>query len=277
MEGAPKIIDPKIAGACEGHLQPGGQMVRVYRAKDNLGYAGGINVSIRQLEAAAPWSALWILNPDTEPDPQALAALVRRAREGRYGLVSSRLVFKATGRVQSYGGRWRPLIARGFNIGMNAPRDAIPDFDAIERRMDYVSGASLFATREYVESVGPMDERYFLYCEEVDWCFRRGHRRLGYAHEALVYHSHGTTIGSSAGRGERSRISVYLDERNKLLFTRRFYPALYPLVLLTTLVLTLQYLMAGAIDNFFVALSGWFAGVRGEEGRPDLFAGRGDQ
>lgn len=65
------------------------------------------------------------------------------------------------GRVQSCGGRWRPPIARGLNIGLNASRNAVPDFDAIGRSMNHIVGASLFAAREYVESVGLMDERYF--------------------------------------------------------------------------------------------------------------------
>jgi len=46
------------------------------------------------------------------------------------------------------------------------------------------------------------------------------------------------------------------DERNKLLFTRRFYPAHYPLVIVTILLLTLQYLESGAVENFFVYLAG---------------------
>ena len=137
--------------------------------------------------------------------------------------------------------------------------------------MNYVSGASLFATRDYVEAVGLLDERYFLYCEEVDWCFRRGARRLGYAHEALVYHAHGTTIGSSSDRRKRSPLSVYLDERNRHLLTRRFFPKRYPLVAIATLLFTAQYLRARAGANFIVALSGWYAGLRGEEGLPERF------
>lgn len=264
----PTRIDERVAEACSGSLRPGGQSVRIYDAMANLGYAGGVNLCIRQIGPSEKWSAIWILNPDTEPEPGALAALIARVQEGSYGIVSSRLAFKSTQRIQSYGGRWRPLLGRGHNIGMNAPLNAMPDVQAIEREMTYVSGASLFASRDYVESVGLMDESYFLYCEEVDWCFRRGERRLGYAHEAIVYHAHGTTIGSNADRKARSGLSVYLDERNKLLLTRRCYPALYPLVLLTTLLLTLQYLWAGAVNNFFVALFGWFAGLRGEKGVP---------
>jgi N-acetylglucosaminyl-diphospho-decaprenol L-rhamnosyltransferase len=267
-EADPQILDLRVVEASVGRLRPGGQSVRIYRAEHNLGYAGGINVSIQQASIVEAWSALWILNPDTEADPNALTALIARAREGDYGIVSSRLVSKSTQRIQAYGSRWRPLIGRGFNIGKNAQRDAVPDIDLTEREMNYVSGASLFATRDYVESVGLIDERYFLYCEEVDWCFRGGSHRFGYAHGALVYHSHGTTIGSSWNWKERSSLSVYLGERNKLLLTRRFYPTLYPLVVVAALLMILQYLGRGAVKNFFVALSGWSAGLRGEEGPP---------
>lgn len=269
----PPLLEKRIAQACAGRLTPGGQPVHIYGATGNLGYAGGVNVSLAQLGPAGRWSALWILNPDTEPHPDALTALIARAREG-YGMVGSRLVLKETQRVQCYGGYWRPTMASARNIGMNAPRDARPDIAALERRMDYVNGASLFATRACVDATGLLEERYFLYCEEIDWVFRRGAHRLGYAHDSLVYHAHGATIGSNRNRRARSPLSVYLDERNRHLFTRRFYPARYPLVFLTTLLFTLQYVRAGAFRNFGVALEGWFAGVRGEEGLPKRFAER---
>lgn len=265
-----ETIDERISLTRRGRLRPHGQPVLVYCAKSNLGYAGGINVSIRQLALSGEWSALWLLNPDTEPQPQALSALIKRADEG-YDIVGSRLVNRATQRVQSYGGQWRWIIANGRSIGMNAAQDDIPDIHKLECQMDYASGASLFASRNYVETVGLMDERYFLYCEEVDWCFRRESLRLGYAHNALVYHSQGTTIGSSTDRKKRSNLSVYLDERNRHLFTRRFFPKLYPLIVLTTLIFTAQYLRKRAGANFLVALSGWFAGLRGEEGLPRRF------
>lgn len=253
-----------------GRLRPYGQPVRIYCAKSNLGYAGGVNVSIRQFVLTREWSALWILNPDTEPQPQSLSALIQRAEEG-YDIVASRLVNKITQRVQSYGGQWRWVIASGRSIGMNASKDAIPDVHKLESQMNYASGASLFASRNYVETVGLMDERYFLYCEEVDWCFRGKSLRLGYAHNALVYHSHGTTIGSNTDRKKRSDLSVYLDERNRHLFTRRFFRKRYPLIIFTTLIFTAQYLRKRAAANFLVALSGWFAGLRGEEGLPLRF------
>jgi len=178
---------------------------------------------------------------------------------------------KESRRIQLYGGRWRRWLGRGFNIGLGEAADAMPDVAAIERDLDYVAGASMYAPRAYVEGVGAFDERYFLYYEETDWCFRRGDWRLGYAHESVVIHAHGSTIGSSVSRATRSALSVYLDERNKLLFTRRFDGAILPVVALFTLALTAQYVRAGAWKNFRIALAGWWAGLRGEAGFPKRF------
>ena len=264
----PEILDSRVAEAWAGSLCPGGQRVFAYRAKANLGFAGGVNVSIKQSGVPQDWSAIWLLNPDTQPAPGALKALVDRAIQGGYAVVGSRVISKSTQRVQLYGGRWRPLIARGFNIGLNAMQDAAVDATVVERSMTYVSGASLYATRNFVETVGVMREDYFLYAEDVDWCLRRGGHRLGYAHGSVIYHKHGATIGSSPRRKNRSKLSVYLDERNKLLLTRRFHPNRFPLVTFFTLLLLGQYIIEGAPRNFLTALSGWFAGVRGETGAP---------
>jgi N-acetylglucosaminyl-diphospho-decaprenol L-rhamnosyltransferase len=266
-----EIYDERITDVWVGHLLPCNQRVCIFGVRKNLGFAGGVNVCIRQLRATQ-WSAIWLLNPDTEPHTDALLALIKRAKEGPYSIVGSRIILKSTQRIQTCGGHWRPLMARGLSIGFNNPKDLASNSDEIELAMSYVPGASFFAAREFVESVGLMDERYFLYCEDVDWSFRRGNRRLGYAHESVVYHSHGTTIGSSGNRKMRSVFSVYLDERNRLLLTRRYYQYLYPLVVCTTLILTAQYLMAGSFKNFLVALKGWLAGLRGEEGMPKKFS-----
>ncbi|MDR3515068.1 MAG: glycosyltransferase [Azospirillaceae bacterium] len=275
--------DDRIVEAWRGQLAPisaapdqrAGQNVLVLRARGNLGYAGGVNACIGEIRADPDWTAIWVLNPDTEPHPDALQALVDHAASDRYGIVGSRLVFKGTDRVQLYGGRWRKFIARGFNIGLNASAADAADVAKIERTMTYVNGASMYVTRSFITSVGTMDERYFLYCEEVDWCFRRGDFRLGYAHGSLIHHAHGSVIGSNANRRLRSSLSVYLDERNKLLFTRRFFPRRYPLVVLVTLLLTVQYLKAGAFANFGVALAGWLAAIRNEEGLPERFRRQG--
>lgn len=237
----------------------------LHLAPDNLGYAGGVNFCLARLSR---WDAIWILNPDTQADPDSLRALVDHRASGDYGVVGSRLVNPTTNQVQLYGGRWRRWMARGLNIGLGADPAIMPDVAQVEREMDYVNGASMLVSRPFIETVGLMKEDYFLYCEEIDWCLARGRYRLGYAHASLVHHAHGSTIGSSKNRRMRSRLSVYLDERNKLLLTRRRFALIYPFVLITTLLLTTQYLRYGAVRNFGYALAGWWAGLRGETGKP---------
>ena len=250
----------------------GGIPVHAYRASGNLGYAGGVNAVLDCIAPDAAWDSIWILNPDTQPMPDALEALRRRAAEGGYGVVGSRMILTRSNTIQMYAGRWRRTMARGYNIGLGAAADALPNVSKIEAVMDYVCGASMYVTRDFITKVGQMDERYFLYAEEVDWCFRRGAFKLGYAHDSVVHHAHGATIGSSHDRRSRSSLSVYLDERSKILFTQRFFPKLYPLVIVSTFLLAAQYLKAGAFKNYGVALAGWWAGLRGEHGFPQAFA-----
>ena len=267
-EAVPPSQDTIVDTIWRGRL-PGGQVVEALRATGNLGFAGGVNATIARLVTFEAWSALWVLNTDTEPEPQALAALVTKAAsDPSYGIVGSRLVLFGTGKIQAYGGRWRKYTARGFNIGLHRPANAPVDVLAVEREMDYVLGASMFVTRDYIVEVGIMREKYFLYVEEIDWCLRRGRFRLGLASDSIVHHHHGGTMGSSMSRRNRSQLSVYLEERNRHLVSRDFHPLLYPLISLTTLVLTAQYIRARAPRNFGTALAGWWAGLRGTSGKP---------
>jgi GT2 family glycosyltransferase len=267
----PAAVSRRVTARHRTALVAGNRRIVLHRAEGNLGYAGAINVCLAAIAEGGAYDFVWILNPDTVPEPEALSALAEHQQAGGYGIVGSRLVLLGQERIQLYGARWRPWIARGFNIGLGAPANAAPDVAAIEAAMDYVAGAAMFVPRAFVEQVGGFDERYFLYYEETDWCFRRGDFRLGYAHGSVVHHAHGSTIGSSVVKKHRSALSVYLDERNKLLFTRRFRRWHYPIAMITTLLLLGQYLKAGAYRNFMIALAGWFAGICGETGVPARF------
>lgn len=276
----PQSVPERHVGTMLGtrciRLADGGTKVYLHQATGNLGYAGAINAVLKFLAPDPDWDAIWILNPDTEPAADALMALKRRAAEDHYGVVGSRIVLYENNLIQMYGGRWRRWRARGLNIGFLQPADAQPDVARIEAEMEYVCGASMYVVRPFIEAVGPMEEGYFLYGEEVDWCFRRGDFKLGYAHDSVVRHFHGATIGSSYNRRTRASFSVFLDERSKMLFTRRFYPRIFPLVAINTLALTGLYLKAGAFKNFGVAIAGWFSGLRGETGLPQRFKPRSE-
>ena len=244
----------------------GGQPVRLIQAPGNGGYASGINIAMAQVRDADAW---WILNPDTEPSPDALAALVQRYLQG-YDAVGGPIHFPS-GEIQSFGGYWSSWRAKAIALGYGAAKDTRPDAAFIERTQNYLSGASMFVGRTFLAVTGPMAERYFLYCEEIDWFLRAGRRglRLGFAPEAVVIHHQGTTTGYDRSLRSRSGRSVYLDERNKMLVTWAFFPARLPVAAPMALArLAGRYGRQAAFVQIAAGVAGWFMGLCGSSGIP---------
>jgi GT2 family glycosyltransferase len=220
----------------------------------NLGYAGGNNVALRWLMESQDWDYAWILNPDAAVDPAAMSALVRRAQaDPAIGLVGSRLLsYESPETVQCRaGGKYMRAAGRCRVNGFGLPAAQPDDRDSVERAIDYVSGASLFVSKDFLHQTGPMEESYFLYYEEVDWAFRRGPFKLAYAPDALVYHKHGASIGSSYDKKKISPVALYWSYRNRFVFTRKFVPWALPMV----------FASAG-LDMTRMALSGHFMQAR---------------
>jgi N-acetylglucosaminyl-diphospho-decaprenol L-rhamnosyltransferase len=175
-----------------------GWPVRVLDPGKNLGYAGGVNAGIR----AASEEDLLILNPDVVVEPGSIEVLERTARERpRAGILAPRLL-NPDGSLQLSARRfytWRTLLLRraplfGLDRKSRDVREHLMlDWDHAETRpVDWVLGAALYARREAVRDVGLMDERYFLYFEDVDWCqrmWRHGYEVV-YCADATMRHEH---------------------------------------------------------------------------------------
>lgn len=250
----------------------GGQRVRANLAPANLGYAGGVNHCITQSPDADAW---WVLNPDTDPAPEALAAKVARLGHGDRDAVGC-ILHLPNGVVQSYGGRWRAWMARGTSIGFGRDPTAAVDASRIEGEQNYLNGAAMLVSRRFVEVAGLMREDYFLYCEEVEWCLRAGALglKLGFAEKAKVLHYQGTSTGNPPDIRQRGRVPVFLNERNKILLTRDRTPGLLPIVALTALgVIVMRFGRRGAWRQLGYALDGWRAGMAGERGVPGWLEG----
>jgi N-acetylglucosaminyl-diphospho-decaprenol L-rhamnosyltransferase len=231
---------PTIASSSVRFLfGPDRRYINLLKAKENLGYSGGVNACIAA--AGSDWDFIWVLNPDTFPEPDALAALVQRQTQGAYGIVGSKIVFVSNGRVQLWGGlKWWPLIGRHRSIGFNQASDTVPDVQFVEANLDVISGASMLVSKDYINRIGVMDEDFFVYYEDTEWSLRRGDFLLGYANNSVVHHLAGATSGSAGPRQKRSRFSLYLTERNRILLARKRYPLLWPVFAIIGLLNTLE-------------------------------------
>lgn len=251
---------------------PGGQLVSIVEAPGNVGYAGGVNLAMARAPDAGAW---WVINPDTQPAPGALAACLARLDRGDCDAVGATICHH-NGVVQAYGGQWQALLGRAVVLGSGVPVDAPVDAVDIERRQSFLSGACMLISRQFLAAVGPMREDYFLYCEEVEW-FLRARRlgmRLGFAPDARIYHEAGTTTGSGKPLNRMPKTPVYLNERNRILVTRDFSPILLPIVAPGALVfIALRFGLRGAWRQLGFALQGWMAGLLNQRGAPHWIPG----
>lgn len=166
--------------------------------RENLGYSKGVNLGMQQ----ARGRFLLVLNPDTVVHRGTLRRLIDFAEKTPdAGIIGPKLVFH-DGTVQLSCRRFytfRVLVMRRTPLGKlfkndRAAREHLMlDFDhESTREVDWVLGAAMFVRREAVDNVGMMDERFFLYFEDVDWCYRMKQKGLKvyYLAGAVIEHGH---------------------------------------------------------------------------------------
>jgi GT2 family glycosyltransferase len=177
--------------------------------RENFGYAGGNNPGIREaLDAGADY--VWLLNNDTLVEPDSLAAMVdiaeARPDVGAVGSVLYRM--DRPDEVETWGGGrinlWLGLV--------NSPTRAID-----ERKLDYLSGASLLLRRETLDDVGLLDDRFFLYWEDADLGFRirSAGWKLAVAPKSCLCHQ------GSASLGRKNALRDYYFAQSALRFFRK--------------------------------------------------------
>lgn len=224
----------RIAGAAAGAHPPTATLTLI-DAGANLGFAGGNNLGLRLLTQDPNLEAFWLLNNDTVVAPDTARQLAARMDATGAGMCGTvvRYYWKPDTVQAANGHRFSTVkgTARGIHTGL--PAASLPDPAQVEAETSFILGASLAVTRAFLEQVGLMEERYFLYFEELDWAARNarvpgGGFRVAYAPDAVVYHKEGGSIGSSGVPGARSLTADYWLAKSRLAYFRWHQPAWLP-------------------------------------------------
>ena len=227
------------------------------RSPLNKGFAGGVNEGLRWALHHREIDQFWIMNPDCMVEPQTARAFVDcAARSGEFSLMGGRFVYAEPPHlIQSDGGRVNTFgVCGNVNLGKNRDGAAYPDATAL----NFISGASMVASRGFVEAVGLLKEDYFLYYEEVDWAFRRASLPLLGCPEAVVRHHVGSAIGSPTLRKGASPFSNDFNFRNRVRFIWRHRRSRLVKVFLWSNLKALQMLLRGQLDEFLAAILGTY-------------------
>ena len=194
------------------------------RLPENIGFAAANNIGIR----ATHGDLVLLLNSDTMVDDGSLEALCAALEATPEAAVAGPCLVDGDGRQElSYGPMISPLAEPRQKVRAKLlARGPAPVRARIEKTMrtrqfvDWVSGACLLVRRAAAEQVGLLDERYFMYCEDVDFCaaLRRAGHRILYAPEIEVRHLRGRSRASAPAVTNRR----YRD--SQLAFYRKHHP-----------------------------------------------------
>jgi GT2 family glycosyltransferase len=196
--------------------------VRVIENRTNLGFAKANNQALRQSRGAY----LLLLNPDTRVNGEAIQNLLSfLAGHPEAGAAGAQLL-NPDGSKQNSIANFPSLATELLNKSLL--RRLFPErFPGKERNyekpleVDSVIGACMMVRREAAEHVGWLDEDYFLFLEETDWCFRmkRAGWKIFYCPEAWIHHFQGKSAELEKGRARveyhRSRYLFFRKNRGK--------------------------------------------------------------
>ncbi len=145
--------------------------VQIIELTENLGYAGNNNVGIIEAVAQeADW--VFVLNEDTILDPECLAEMVRTGeRDPKIGIVGPMVYhYDEPDLIQSAGGALSANWDSQHIAQNEEDRGQFPQ----PHLVDWISGCAIMVRTNVIEAVGPLDERFFYYWEETEWCLRAG-------------------------------------------------------------------------------------------------------
>lgn len=204
--------------------------VSVLESERNGGFAYGNNLAVRAaLQSGRPPAYFWLLNPDTVVRPGALGHLVQFMREHPGAGIAGGGIDEGDGRAWPYAFRFPSVWSELENSLRLGLASRLLSRHAVARRMgdrpeevEWVSGATMMVRREVFEAIGLMDEGYFLYFEETDFCLRAA--RAGWlcwhVPQSRVMHIAGQSTGMTGRLAVVPRRPAYWFESRRRYFVK---------------------------------------------------------
>ena len=226
--------------------------VRIVENGENLGFARANNLALPETTA----DHLLFLNPDciVQPDTleRMLAVMAAHPEAGIAGCLirnpdgseqagcrrNTPTPFRSLIRVLNLSGRF---CRHSEHNSLNLAGQPLPDHPA---PVEAISGAFMLVRREALEQVGPMDEHYFLHCEDLDWCmrFRMAGLQILFVPDVEILHNKGACSADRPVRVE------WHKHRGMIRFYRKFFRTRYPA--------GVMYLVVLAVWTRFALLAG---------------------
>jgi N-acetylglucosaminyl-diphospho-decaprenol L-rhamnosyltransferase len=242
------VVDSASADGSAAMVEQQFPQVHLFSLRENVGFTRGNNIALE----AAQGRYLFLLNPDTEIVGNALGVLLDFMETHAEAGIIGPHTLNTDGTTQSTRRRFPTLGTAFFEstwLQAYAPQRIFDRYyardiaDAAIAEVDWVQGSALLARRAVYEQIGPLDEGFIMYSEELDWCKRSKTAgwKVFYVGTAQIIH-HG---GKSS-----EQVSAYSHiqyQRSKLRYFRKYWGVLVAQVL--RLFLLLNYVWQIGIEG----------------------------
>ncbi len=203
--------------------------ITIIANKSNLGYAGGNNSGIKHA-LKKKFDLIVLLNNDVLVKDDFLINLTKES--SKFDILTPKIYFapgfeyyknryqpKEKGKViWAVGGQidWNNIYCS--NIGIDQVDNG--QFNQINDQIDFASGCCLMVKRKVFQKIGLLNEKYFMYLEDVDFCqqAKRNNFKIAYVPKSVIWH---INSGSTSGPGN---LQNYFLTRNRIYFARKFAP-----------------------------------------------------
>jgi N-acetylglucosaminyl-diphospho-decaprenol L-rhamnosyltransferase len=222
------VVDNASTDGTPAHIRERWPGIRLVQLGANLGFARAANIGIQQTFG----ELVLLLNPDTGIPPAAIDRLVSALeQDARIAVVGPRIVDPDGYAELSFGKMVSPLAELRQKVLMAGNTRRLPILRLVVEQMtrhtrdvDWVTGACLLTYRADLEAVGLLDERFFLYMEDVDLCasIRARGRRVRFVADVEISHRRGASATPDA------REAAY--RRSYLAFYEKHHPGWAPAV-----------------------------------------------
>jgi O-antigen biosynthesis protein len=213
------LVDNSKGGGAAEILKQHFPNAKLIENDRNLGYAKAVNQGVSTSHS----EFIFIVNPDTVAKEGALDGLVEFMKtHPEAGIVGPKLV-NTDGTIQLSCRRFytlktillrRTFLGKIFRNSPSVKRHLMLDWDHNSaREVDWILGAAMMVRKTVISEVGPMDERFFLYFEDVDWCYRMrtfGWKVYYYPFSELVHHYRRQSAEARFGKVQRAHLESWL-------------------------------------------------------------------
>lgn len=221
--------------------------IYLIEADKNGGFSYGNNLGIKYALNNG-YENVILLNNDTIVTKDCFDIMLEKSKSKDIGIVGNKILYYYDkNKIYSYGGNInmnRGTAILGYNLEKNQKLEDV--------EVKFISGCCMLIKKEVFEKIGFLNENYFMYYEDVEFCLKASEFfKLIVINDSVIYHK----VSASTG-GEANSFAIRYNTRNRIIFMEKYAPKAKGFFYITRIIILLKYLLKGKRQECLALIDG---------------------